>query len=507
MGRIFRVRAVVAALLMLAACSKSRVTTIVIDLSVGSGPAPTMLQVSVYDRFHALKLAQGYPSVRLPARLILEPPDLAQELRVAVDDTVPASSQAGARVNVRPFGEVDLALAMAAPVDVDSDGIADPIDNCPMVPNVDQADVDGNGVGDACSGAMPGDLSMPSEGGVISVCMNVTVNTLAGDGTVGDRNGPGLSAQFRSPVGIDLDRAKTEVYVAELDGHRIRKVGGDAAATVSTLVGTGVPGYVEGGPGTAQFSGPTALAVDPVSNVATVLVADTGNSVIRYIDLPVGAPAKVATLAGSSVGYREGAGPMAQFDGPGSLAIDGRPAVNVADENNFRIRSVDVGGNTSLLIGNGTNAFKDGVGIAANVSRPLGLCFDGGNHIYVADAASHRVRVFDSTGVISTVAGTGAAGDLDGPNAMATFNAPSACSVDALGDIFVVDSASNRVRRVSIANGRTDTIAGSGGSSPFVDDGSGCAATFNGPRGIVAGPGRALYIADSGNQRIRKVRY
>ena len=499
-----------ALVLLLGGCS-SRVTTVVVRLAMATGASPpATLQLSVYDPFHARVLDKSYPAPKIPGRLILEPGDSAVQLRISVDDMVPATAQAGVSAEVKPHGETDVALTIGAPVDQDGDGVRDDIDNCPSVPNHDQADALGDGIGDACRVAAP-DLGAGDggDGGTVLLpCNGVTVATLAGTGAAGDQDGPGVSAQFRSPAGIAADHATGTVYVAEQAGNRIRTVGSDAAATVTVIAGTGVAGYNDDtNPLQAQFSGPTALTLDLVANATQVLIADTGNQRLRYLDLPTAMmPMGVGLLSGTSKGYKEGAYNAAQFNGPGSLTIDAVPNLYVADNGNFRIRRVDENGNTTAFVGDGTNNYKDASGAAAEVSQPVGLCFNGGSIVYVADAGNRRIRAIDGSGNVTTVAGTGAAGNLDGPNASATFSSPVACTVDAAGDLFVVDSVSNNVRRVSIVNGRTDTLAGGGAASPF-SDGNGCVATFNGPLGIVAGVNHVVYVADTGNQRIRKLQY
>lgn len=494
-------RRVVAALALLSACSGKGVTTVVVDLSVAGGQKPARILVSVYDSFRALKLAQPYKSPSLPGRLILEPADVDQELRIAVDDALPAGLQAGARVQVRPFAQQELPMALGAPVDSDADGVPDAIDNCRDTPNFDQTSTSGM-AGDACVKTAGPDLSGGNYDLSGRPCTAVMVTTLAGDGNAGDANGPGATAQFRAPVGLAFDRTGGVLYVSEAAGHRVRAI--DASANVSTVAGSGSPGYVDNPTLTAaRFNSPAGLLFD----ANQILVADTGNSVVRIINLPPPPPATgVLTNSGSGTpGYREGAAMQAQYNGLDSMALDSAFNTYVADENNFRIRKLDSQGNSALFAGDGTNGFRDGSGATVEVSSPLGLWFDGGK-LYVADGGNHRVRVIDGGGNSSTIAGRATPGDGDGPNTMATFNRPSSLTIDALGDLYVLDSGSGLVRRVSTASGRTDTLAGNGQSAPFAD-GVGCNATFNAPRTIVAGVGRVLYVADTGNQRIRKITY
>lgn len=502
----------VVALALVAACS-SRSTTVVVELSLAPGaPPPSGLKVSVYDRFHALSLQHPLTPPRLPGQLLLELPDRSDQLRIAVDDAVPPTVAAGARVEVRAYEQTAAALQLGAPLDEDGDGVPDEIDDCPAVPNPDQTDVDGDGVGDACAALTPPDLAFTAiDGGVDlggRLCATSFVSTLAGDGKAGFRDGPGLTAEFRSPVGLALDRGTLEVYVAEQGGHRIRTIVGDANPQVATLAGTGVAGDRDAPPAQAQFNSPSDVVLDPPSNAASVLVADQGNSLIRVIDLPATAPsAMVATVCGNAPGYAEGNADVAQFNGPSALALDGTPTLYVADENNFRIRRVDMMGATTPFVGDGASGYKDGSGLGAEIAGAVGLCWDGAGRLYAADAANHRVRAIDLAGTVTTIAGSGAIGDSDGANLAASFQAPSRIAVDAAGDLYVSDEKSGLIRRVSLATGRTDTLAGNGNAGQFSDGKSGCEVSFNGPRGIVAGPGRTLYVADTGNHRIRVVRY
>jgi hypothetical protein len=502
------VRALLAIAVLLGGC-RPGTTSVAIDISLMPGQTlPATLRVSVYDRFRALALERAYPAPQLPGRLILQMPDVDQELRVAVNDAVPAGLQAGARVGVRTFQRLRLGMVLGPPVDGDRDGVPDAIDDCPSVANADQADQNGDGTGDACGGNaadLGGDGAFDLGG---PACGQVVVTTFAGSGTPGDANGSGTTAQFRSPAGIAIDKSTGTLFVAELAGHRIRRIAGTATGDTTLIAGNGTAGYVDDNNFTnPRFNAPSGLVFDTV--VSQVLVADQGNSVLRIIDFPSATfpNGSVATLAGSTPGYLEGAFDVARYNGVSGLALDTLPNLYVADDNNNRIRKIDLNGTSSPFIGDGTNAYKEGLGTGAQVSHPVGLTFDGASKLYLADAGNRRIRSSDLSGTTTLVAGTGALGGTDGPNLSATFNAPSSITIDAAGDLFVTDTAANTVRRISLATGRTDTLAGTGQAAPFVDGRSGCEVTFNGPRGIVAGANRTLFVADTGNHRIRRLQY
>ncbi len=496
---------------VLAGCSGQATTSVVIDLALAPGTAaPSSLQVSVYDRYHALALQHAYPSPKFPGKLILEPPDAAEELRIAVDDAVPATMQAGARLTVKVFASQEITLTLGPPVDADQDGVPDNVDNCPMVPNPTQADADGDGTGDACAPSPPdGGGSSDLAGADLTppVCAGITVTTIAGDGNAGYVEGAGASAEFRSPGGLALDPSTGELYVSELAGNRVRKIGADANHTTSLVAGNGNAGYQDdnNNPQNATFRAPAGLYFD--GTYSQILVADSGNGVIRIIDLPQSMfpNGDVETLCGTGTpGYNEGAYNVSQFNGPSTLVADNTPKLYVTDENNFRVRTIDMNGNSSPFVGTGSSGYAEGVAGAAALGKPAGLASTG-NTLFLADASNHRIRGIDLTGQTTLLAGTGQAGDADGPNASATFTSPVAITVDGNGDLFIVDSASNLIRRISPSSGRTDTLAG--GSPGGFADGNGCMATFAGPKSIVAAVGRVLYVADTGNNRIRKIQY
>jgi ABC-type branched-subunit amino acid transport system substrate-binding protein len=326
----------------------------------------------------------------------------------------------------------------------------------------------------------------------------VTVSTLAGDGHWGHRDGPGDQARFNGIEGGMAVDSKGNVYVAERFGHRIRRV--DPDGMVSTLAGTGAPGYADGPSAIAQFNYPHGVAVDVDGNV---YVADTNNHRIRVIP-PDGT---VSTLAGDGeAGHRDGAAGQAQFNAPTDVAADAEGVVYVADSRNDRVRAISPDGMVTTLAGSGERGFRDGPPDQAQFNGPYRLTVDDGGNIYVTDSldreyrGNHAVRRITPEGMVTTIAGTGQPGFADGPVVEAGFNQLSGVAMDAVGNVYVADELNQRIRVIT-PEGMVYTLAGTGASG--YADGQGTEATFFWPKGVVLdGTGR-LYVADFASNRIR----
>jgi len=322
--------------------------------------------------------------------------------------------------------------------------------------------------------------------------------TIAGAGTPGFVDGSGASASFSSPEGITYDGSA--VFVADTGNHAIRQVtltAGDG--NVTTLAGDGTPGFVDNTFGaTARFSSPVSLA----SVGSDLYVSDTGNHVIRNVNTTnLGF---TTTLAGTPqvAGYGDGTGTLALFDSPEGIASDGLSLASlyVADTENHAVRRVTLAGNVTTVAGNAPQAGSaNGTGAAARFLAPAGIAVIG-DDVFVADTENHTIRKIDSTGVVTTIAGAAKSpGSTDSPP---RFRSPA--GITALGgDLYVSDSGNNTIRKVTTA-GVTTTIAGTAGSSGTSDGSGTTEALFNNPQGIVA-LGGDLYVADSGNNTIRKV--
>ena len=246
---------------------------------------------------------------------------------------------------------------------------------------------------------------------------------------MGDATAAGTTqARFNAPRGIAAADAGT-LYVADSTNQRIRRVsvGANAAATqVSDFAGSGAAGHANATGTAAQFDNPVGIAIGGT----TLYVSESGNQRIRAIDIASGV---VSDLAGSTVGYANGAGAAARFNSPGGLAVSG-DTLYVADINNHRIRAVDIpSGVVSDVAGNGTPDHADGAGADARFSSPTGIAVnETGTTLYVADSGNHRIRAIDiATKTVRTIAGDGTSGTKNGLGTAARFQRPTGIAVSA----------------------------------------------------------------------------
>jgi streptogramin lyase len=346
----------------------------------------------------------------------------------------------------------------------------------------------------------------------VSVAPFVEITTMAGlAGTNGSADGVGTNASFYYPRGIAVD-SNTNVYVADMYNHIIRKLSLSGAGwVVTTIAGlAGNAGSSDGANANARFSSPYGVAVDGSGNV---YVADTGNSTIRELT-PSGTNWVVSTIAGvaGSAGSTNGIGTIARFRFPTALAVDGAGTLYVADEGNSTIRMITPFGNTwmvTTIAGSpGNFGTADGMNGSARFEEPYGVAVDKSGSVYVADKYSDTIRKVTPSGinwVVSTIAGlVGSAGSSDGVGASARFNNPTGVAAGNDGNLYVADQGNNIIRRMSPAgtNWIVFTIAGQAGSSGSAD-GIGTAVRFNGPFGIAVDNNTNIYVSDSLNCTIR----
>jgi streptogramin lyase len=268
------------------------------------------------------------------------------------------------------------------------------------------------------------------------------------------------------------------------------------SGVVSTWAGNGTAGSANGTVMAASFGFPTGVAVDTAGNV---YVADNGNNLIRKIS-PLGA---VSTLAGSgTAGSANGTGMAASFNFPNGVAVDAQGNVYVADVGNNMIRKISPLGAVSTLAGSGSLGSENGRGMAASFKGPYGVAVDAAGNVYVADAGNNMIRKISPLGVVSTLAGSGFAGSANGTGTVASFDQPYGVALDAAGNVYVADAGNNMIRKISPL-GAVSTLAGSGTAGSA--NGRGLAASFDFPTGVAVDAAGNVYVAVNVNNLIRKI--
>ena len=329
-----------------------------------------------------------------------------------------------------------------------------------------------------------------------------TITTIAGTGERGfsGDGGPAAETQLNLPYGVVVDGAGN-LYIGDLYNDRIRKV--DTTGKITTIAGTGESGFSgDGGPAAeAQLSDPTGVAMDGAGNL---YIADTENHRIRKVD----SMGTITTIAGT--GERGDGGPAAevQLSDPTGVAMDGAGNLYIAERDNHRIRKVNSAGTITTIAGTGVLSFggDGGPAAGAQLGSPTGVAMDGAGNLYIADTENHRIRKVDSTGTITTIAGTGeyGFGGDGGPAAEAQLSFPAGVAVDGAGNLYIADTENHRIRKVDLT-GTITTIAGTGEYGFSGDGGPAAEAQIGDPFGVAVDVAGNLYIADLGNQRIRKV--
>ncbi len=320
------------------------------------------------------------------------------------------------------------------------------------------------------------------------------VEKVAGAGVSGYRDGPQDSARFNNPKSVTIDVAGN-LYVTDRDNVRIRKI--STAGIVSTIAGTGVAGFLNGEASAARFRTTGGITIDSQGNL---YVADWDNHKIRKISTD----GFVTTFAGGSAGFTNGEKSIALFNIPKGITIDNSGNFYVADQENHSIRKISSSGIVSTVAGNGNSGFIDGGISQARFSRPRDVAVDGAGNLYVADAGNHSIRKITPAGDVTTLAGNGSSGNNDGEGSAARFNSPKGVVVDNFGNIYVADSENHSIRKIT-PTGRVSTIAGDGTKGNNEREGS-TPARFNTPRGLVLDAAQKnLFIVDELNHRIRKL--
>ena len=340
---------------------------------------------------------------------------------------------------------------------------------------------------------------------------NWVVSTIAGlAGKSGSSDGTGTNGQFAGPDGIAVDVA-TNIYVADSGNNAIRKIApvrtNWVVTTIAGRAGSGFYGNTDGTNGNARFNDPLGLAADANGNL---YVWDSQNITIRKIT-PVGTNWVVSTLAGGSIGYDDGTGTNAEFISPWGMAVDPTGNIYVADSGAEEIRKITSAGLVTTLAGSPqTSGNIDGLGDNARFNLPSGVAVDGAGYVYVADSENYTIRKITPLRLVSTLAGqAGVSGSTNGVGNNARFGggedgAGFDVAVDGADNVYVAESKNQTIRKITPA-GVVTTIAGSVTNSGSADGTNG-AARFNNPYSVAVDTNGNLYVADTFNTEIRKIK-
>jgi len=341
--------------------------------------------------------------------------------------------------------------------------------------------------------------------GIIQTFVGTGKRGYAGDG------GPADRALLSEPFMCAFD-FQGNLYVAEAMNHCVRRVD-RATGVITTVAGCGSEGYSgDGGPATqAQMNQPYSLQID--SN-GDIYIVDRLNAAIRRVDAASGV---ITTVAGTGVPGQSGQilrgdggpGNLAQLGEPNDCFLDGSGGLLIADIQDQRVRRLDLRtGVITIFAGNGEKVRSGDGGPAVNASilGARAVCTDGRGNTYICEREGNGVRMVNSQGIMSTLAGTGERGYSGdgGPALSATWGAPKAIRCDLQGNLLVVDTENHAIRRVDRSSGIVTTVAG-GHQGVEGDGAEATAAGMDRPHGCDVDQAGNIFIADSNNHRVRVV--
>ncbi|HEX7132644.1 MAG TPA: DUF4214 domain-containing protein [Iamia sp.] len=330
------------------------------------------------------------------------------------------------------------------------------------------------------------------------------VTTLAGNGAATDTSGaaPVAAGMAFGPTWAIAD-VHGRAIVSDRTTCRLRWI--DLAGLVTDIAGTGTCGYADpvdhAGP-QAALAQPTGLALAGDLVTGVVYVADTGNCLVRRLEVATGLLTTYAGLPPDTSGVRcggtgdGGLATSARLDGPTGLDVDAAGNLYIAETTGCRIRKVASDGTISTIAGSGTCGYQAGAATSARFNGPRGVAVTPGGAVVVADTLNHRVR-YVSGGSVTTVAGTGTAGGTGdgGVPTAALLSSPQGVDVDAAGRVFVADSGSCRIRRFTV-NGTITTSAGTGTCGDSGERGAATSAQLGAVGNVSVAPSGDLVISD-----------
>ena len=332
------------------------------------------------------------------------------------------------------------------------------------------------------------------------------ITTFAGTGTAGSSGdgGAATSAQLNHPQGLSVDKSGN-VYIADYANNKIRMV--TSTGIITTIAGTGTAGRSgDGGAATsAQLSGPRGVSVGVSGNV---YIADSDNNKIRMVT----STGTITTFAGTGVqGTSDdgGAATSAQLYSPFWVSVGMSGNVYIADTNNLKIRMVTSTGIITTIAGTGTYGSNGdgGAATSAQLYYPYGISVDISGNLYIADYVNNKIRMVTSTGIIITFAGTGAYGTSGdgGAATSAQLAGPMGVSVDISGNVYTAEYGNLRIRMVTSA-GIITTFAGTGVQGTSGDGGAATSAQFYDPAAVSVDISGNVYVADFNAAKIRVVK-